>query len=614
MGLTKPTAAQPDWVTADATKRIEPSGAKKTSGYAPAEPLGAKQFNWLMYSIDQWIKWAEGSIDQLTSSYVAVLGTTADVTAGLADFDDPQDAYDAANVAGGGRVLVLPGTHAGNLVMDENDGILLQGSGQACILSGNVTISGTHNVIVDVLLNGDITITGDNNIVKASQNPVKALVDSGDGNIYELQRVGKNPLMSHSGIPPWTDYTTYMTGQFVRSGGVLYVSLADNNLNNAVTVVASWSPYGIGLPWSSTKSYSINDFVSSSGLLYISLANANLNNAVTDTTKWKLSKPGALNPQANAVLSARALATWTARTEAETLTWASVCFSPELQLYCAVGTTGTNRVQTSPDGITWTPRAASAAKGWISVCWAAELRLFVAVSPDNGIMTSPDGTTWTSQTPAGSGAVFYGITWSPELGILLAIGDTATDTDSLQTSPDGVTWTVRTGSSTKIWDEAAWSPELSLFAAVAATGEIMTSPDGITWTARTSGVVSQFTSICWSPELGIFVAVAAAVSDNVVWSRNGIAWNITSTGVVAQAWQSVCWAAELGEFIAVSTTGTDRVMTSRDGVSWTARSASAANSWNGVVWGGSVGRAVAVASGGTNRVMSSKYVKKFIAA
>ncbi len=95
---------------------------------------------------------------------------------------------------------------------------------------------------------------------------------------------------------------------------------------------------------------------------------------------------------------------FTTRTSAADNDWLSVCWSPELGLFCAVAYSGTgNRVMTSPDGITWTIRTSAADNDWYSVCWSPELGLFCAVAisgSGNRVMTSPDGITWTTRTSA----------------------------------------------------------------------------------------------------------------------------------------------------------------------------------------------------------------------
>jgi hypothetical protein len=46
-----------------------------------------------------------------------------------------------------------------------------------------------------------------------------------------------------AGVPEWDSGTTYYTGSLVTSGGQIYVSLTDNNLNNALTSAANWRPF-----------------------------------------------------------------------------------------------------------------------------------------------------------------------------------------------------------------------------------------------------------------------------------------------------------------------------------------------------------------------------------
>lgn len=50
-----------------------------------------------------------------------------------------------------------------------------------------------------------------------------------------------------AGIAEWNAGTTYYTGSFVNSGGQLFVSLVDNNLNNAVTDNTKWVSYGVNV-------------------------------------------------------------------------------------------------------------------------------------------------------------------------------------------------------------------------------------------------------------------------------------------------------------------------------------------------------------------------------
>jgi hypothetical protein len=87
------------------------------------------------------------------------------------------------------------------------------------------------------------------------------------------------------------------------------------------------------------------------------------------------------------------------------------------------------------------------------------------------------------------------------------------------TSPDGINWTARAPAADLGWIGVTWSPELSLFAAVAASGtgnRVMTSPDGINWTIRTSAADNYWRGIAWSPSLGMFAAVSSTGTGNRV--------------------------------------------------------------------------------------------------
>jgi hypothetical protein len=317
-------------------------------------------------------------------------------------------------------------------------------------------------------------------------------------------------------------------------------------------------------------------------------------------------------------LAVRAVSEWTSKNAAAENSWQSVCWSPELGLFCAVASSGTgSRVMTSPDGINWTIRVSAADNPWMSVCWSPEKRLFCAVaySGTARVMTSPDGITWTAQ----SGILarnWYSVCWAPELGKFCAIGYLWSFPDAVATSPDGVTWTPQNNADAySYWRGVCWSPELNLFCAVATnTGSgmfvVMTSPDGVTWTGRNIGTLRDLYSVCWSKKLGLFCAVGYSVSGySILTSPDGINW----TQIQAPAnviWYSVVWSDELEIFVAINySQAGQRVMTSQDGLSWTLRSTPADNTWQGLSWSPELGIFCAVSSSGTNnRVMISRYV------
>jgi len=113
------------------------------------------------------------------------------------------------------------------------------------------------------------------------------------------------------------------------------------------------------------------------------------------------------------------------------------------------------------------------------------------------------------QPEMGVGSVIYAQRqhpgYLPANGAVYSIAGYPELREAIGTVPDGVgTWTARTSAADNDWFSVCWSPELSLFCAVAASGtgnRVMTSPDGINWTARTSAADNNWRSVCWSPEL-----------------------------------------------------------------------------------------------------------------
>lgn len=196
---------------------------------------------------------------------------------------------------------------------------------------------------------------------------------------------------------------------------------------------------------------------------------------------------------------------------------------------------------------------------------------------------------------------WMGLAWSPELSLFVAVATTGTG-NRVMTSPDGITWTIRTSAADNNWVSVAWSPELGLFCAVANSGagdRVMTSPDGITWTIRTSAADNNWYSVVWAPALGLFCAVAYTGAGNrVMTSPDGINWTARASAA-DNDWYSVTWSPELALFCAVARTGVgNRVMTSPDGINWTLRTSAADRDWRGVTWSPGLGLFCAVSWSG----------------
>lgn len=237
--------------------------------------------------------------------------------------------------------------------------------------------------------------------------------------------------------------------------------------------------------------------------------------------------------------------TWTSRTASWTGQAIAACWSPELTLFCLVTTSG--EVETSPDGITWTSRTPSAANSWQGICWANTLGLFVAVagSGTDRVMTSPNGTTWTARTAA-SNINWDCVAWSEDAALLVACAG-ASGASTIMTSTNGTAWTSRTSpNSSCAWFGVDYSPTLGLWllggnAASVGTGAITaTSPDGTTWTANSALATPQASVVAvkWIADQDRFIC---AMSDaRAFYTINGTAFTAQvlpiSTGFYAMAY------------------------------------------------------------------------------
>ena len=291
------------------------------------------------------------------------------------------------------------------------------------------------------------------------------------------------------------------------------------------------------------------------------------------------SGPSASLPSNRAATSPDGI-TWTNRTLPAATYWSSVTWAPQLGLFCAVagggypngGSVTTSVAATSPDGITWTSRTLPAVRGWTSVCWSPQLGLFCAIAAAaNDVATSPDGSTWTFRSTVLPGVLQWSsVTWSPQLGLFCAVagivagkgGGGSSDTTTIAaTSPNGTTWTSRTLPTTDSWPSVCWSPELKLFCTVGggvtsgsglfASSNAATSSDGVTWSLRTLPVASYWSAVTWSPQLGQFMAVSGGGDtrrSTCATSSDGITW-ASRTLSNTWYWSDVQWSPHTGKYL-----------------------------------------------------------------
>jgi len=193
------------------------------------------------------------------------------------------------------------------------------------------------------------------------------------------------------------------------------------------------------------------------------------------------------------------------------------------------------------DGSVWST-ASTPGMYWRGLVWSPELEIFVAYSSDTygtsgHFGTSPDGKIWTTYPIDFPGEIYgsglYGIAWSPELGLFVAVGQDGRSYPSTAfcfTSPDGAIWTEQE-ISTHTLSSIAWSSELGLFVA-GGQHIVTTSSNGIIWTSC-SGFDDQYIGdIAWSKTLSLFIMVGGDLSYKTIFtSPDGINWTSNVTDI-----------------------------------------------------------------------------------
>ena len=178
------------------------------------------------------------------------------------------------------------------------------------------------------------------------------------------------------------------------------------------------------------------------------------------------------------------LSAWTLRTSPASMYFKSVCWSPELRLFCAVGSNNSydiSHVLISSDGVTWTEVSfpnpdPGNLDGYVSVCWSSDLKLFCAVIMCAGLtnviaLTSPDGTNWTARYKTSTNSQTYNaVCWSPERMLFCAVTTGKYVVNTVYTSTNGVTWINQTGGGNNIGWMCVGLPRLRSFARWAGGG------------------------------------------------------------------------------------------------------------------------------------------------
>jgi hypothetical protein len=239
----------------------------------------------------------------------------------------------------------------------------------------------------------------------------------------------------------------------------------------------------------------------------------------------------------------------------------------------------------------------------LGITYSPDLDLFAAVGNTAGtgthVMTSPNGIDWTARTSPNLS--LYSVAWSSSLSLFAATGDSG----AILTSPNGIAWTQRTAPTAGSWRSVAWSPSLGLFVGVSidAANQFMRSTDGTTWTGSTGSNVGG-RGVTWVEEIGLFVCGTngSLANQGIQTSPDGINWTLRTTNT-SQDVYGIAYSPTLGLLVAVGNNGL--CITSPDGINWTERVAAGLDGWKGVAWSPEFGIFMAITNGGAASAMQS---------
>lgn len=143
------------------TNLAAPSLTKRSNGWAVGEKPASQFLNYIIWLISIWIDWFDEQVQfnyGLLPGYI--VGSSAQVTAGVANYSSVQSAINAAVAAGGAQVIrILPGTYTENITI-ANSQLTILGVGQGSYVNGTWTLNtgATKCLIEKIRMGGTLTV------------------------------------------------------------------------------------------------------------------------------------------------------------------------------------------------------------------------------------------------------------------------------------------------------------------------------------------------------------------------------------------------------------------------------------------------------------------------
>jgi len=147
-------------------------------------------------------------------------------------------------------------------------------------------------------------------------------------------------------------------------------------------------------------------------------------------------------------------------------------WAPELKIFCGVCSGGVSVSATSPDGLNWTIGDAASNLYYGGITWMPDKKLFATTqfSADKSLIVSSDGLTWNSVSTIPKSNNNNRIIYILELGALVVLASPNAPGPTISWTSDLTTWNQVNSTCTAILTGACWSPQLGLLVGVGQNG------------------------------------------------------------------------------------------------------------------------------------------------